>query len=408
MKKQFWLAALLCGEFCLAGWDLSAELSSQLRAFPAQPAYDTQQALDFSAAIRPKFVAQWENRRQTFEVEPFYRWDQADWKRTHFDLSNFSYVKAWDSFELRAGFRKVFWGVTESQHLVDIVNQTDFVEDFRGYTKLGQPMVNPALITEIGNFEFFVMPYFRERTFPGAAGHFRPASLVNTNAVTYQSPNGRWNPDLAFRWSNRMGPVDLGLSHFYGTNRLPTLIPQTSWSGTPEFAPFYPVIQQTGLDMQVTAGALLGKLEMLARGDQGYHQPYFASTVGAEYTFSQVFRTTLDVGVLLEYLYDSRGKAAQIAYEDDFFLGARLTLNDSGDLNFLAGGIFDRTTNNQVFILEASRRFGSAWKVGVKGGYFNINTTTDPLFAFYRDNYIQLEVSHFFIDSNNGARYARA
>lgn len=391
------VTALLCVTARGESYDLSTELALEGRVFPSPPGSSVQRQYDISASIEPKFTMQWENRRQTFEASPFFRYDAADSNRTHFDMANFSYVKAWDHFELRAGIRKVFWGVTESQHLVDIINQSDLVEDFRGYTKLGQPMVNAAAITDFGSFEAFVMPYFRERTFPGPFGHFRPPTVINTNAVTYQSSNGRWNPDLAFRWSDRIGIFDLGISHFYGTNRQPDLIPVINASGTAELDPYYSLIQQTGLDAQMTLGSFLGKLEMITHGDQRYQNAYFASTVGGEYTFPRVFHSTLDVGLLLEYLYDSRGTRASTAYQDDIFLGLRFTLNDSGGLNFLAGEIFDRATNNQIFLLEASRRFGSHWKLSVSGGLFNINNSSDPLYAYYRDSYLQTTLTYFFL-----------
>ena len=47
---------------------------------------------------------------------------------------------------MRLGLRKVYWGVTESQHLVDVINQTEGVENLDGEDKLGQPMLNLALI----------------------------------------------------------------------------------------------------------------------------------------------------------------------------------------------------------------------------------------------------------------------
>ena len=69
--------------------------------------------------------------------------------------------------ELLVGINKVFWGVTESVHLVDIVNQTDLVEDLDQEDKLGQPMVNLALQHDWGLLNIYLLPYFRERTFPG-------------------------------------------------------------------------------------------------------------------------------------------------------------------------------------------------------------------------------------------------
>ena len=58
---------------------------------------------------------------------------------------------------MRVGVGKVFWGVTESRHLVDVVNQSDFVEDLDGEDKLCQPMLALTLKLVWGTFDLFVL-----------------------------------------------------------------------------------------------------------------------------------------------------------------------------------------------------------------------------------------------------------
>ena len=91
-----------------------------------------------------------------------------------------NWLKVFDESELRVGLRKVFWGVTESQHLVDIINQTDLVESLDGEEKLGQPMINYALINDWGTLDLYLLPYFRERTFSGINGRLRSSLYVDT------------------------------------------------------------------------------------------------------------------------------------------------------------------------------------------------------------------------------------
>ena len=50
-------------------------------------------------------------------------------------------MSAMTTGRLLVGAAKVFWGTAESRHLVDIINQTDAVEDIDEEDKLGQPMV---------------------------------------------------------------------------------------------------------------------------------------------------------------------------------------------------------------------------------------------------------------------------
>ena len=60
----------------------------------------------------------------------------------NFDIRELNYLLFGETWEVRLGVDKVFWGTTEFVHLVDIVNQTDLVEDVDGEDKLGQPTVN--------------------------------------------------------------------------------------------------------------------------------------------------------------------------------------------------------------------------------------------------------------------------
>ena len=62
--------------------------------------------------------------------------------------------------EVKAGAVKVFWGVTESQHLVDVINQADLVENIDSEDKLGQPMINLSWGKDWGTLELFVLPYY--------------------------------------------------------------------------------------------------------------------------------------------------------------------------------------------------------------------------------------------------------
>ena len=104
--------------------------------------------------------------------------------------------------------RRVFWGVTESKHVVDIINQTDLTENIDGETKLGQPMVNFALVQSWGTIDVFALLGFRERRFFGP--HSRPGlgiPVAIENPI-YESGAGRRHIDFAVRWSHSLGAWD--------------------------------------------------------------------------------------------------------------------------------------------------------------------------------------------------------
>ena len=76
--------------------------------------------------------------------------------------------------------------------------------------------------------------------------------------------------------------------------------------GAPALVPHYPLVDQGGLDAQLTLGGWLWKFELIGR--DGAAQEFTAATGGFEYTFVGVAGSVIDVGLLTEYLWDDRGK----------------------------------------------------------------------------------------------------
>jgi hypothetical protein len=156
---------LLQGGAAIAGeWDLGGSASVELRAFTQDPAFPNQDdsTLTWSSALEPEFVHEWEAGNDRLTFVPFARWDSHDENRTHADIRTASWLHFGDGWDLVVGLDRVFWGVTESRHLVDIVNQTDAVENVDGEDKLGQPMVNLNIESQWGDISLFALPGFRE------------------------------------------------------------------------------------------------------------------------------------------------------------------------------------------------------------------------------------------------------
>ncbi|MEN8175949.1 MAG: hypothetical protein ABFS23_09315, partial [Pseudomonadota bacterium] len=146
--------------------DWSGNVAAELRWFPNPGAFPDQGDGGISFSAQPEYRHQWADRTRGFTFVPFARWDSMDEERTHADIRELYLLAVEEDWEFRVGIGKVFWGVTETQHLVDIINQTDLVENIDGEEKLGQPMVRVTRVVDNGALDFFVLPYFRERTFP--------------------------------------------------------------------------------------------------------------------------------------------------------------------------------------------------------------------------------------------------
>ncbi|MGE0734108.1 MAG: hypothetical protein AB7G15_14150 [Alphaproteobacteria bacterium] len=336
--------------------------------------------------------------RLTFK--PFYRADFADDSRSHFDVREMLWMKNFDFVEVRFGVGKVYWGVTESVHLVDIINQTDLVEDIDGKTKLGQPMLQLRFARDWGVVDLFYLPYFRERTFPGRAGRLRGPFYVATDRTTYESDLKEWHPDFAVRYSHSIGKFDFGVYYFRGTSRDPSFKLSVNESFETIFTPHYQIINQGGVDAQYTWGNWLFKFEGLVRegfsNRNGKDETYGAFVGGVEYTFNSVFGRRWDIGLLAEVLYDSRGKRATTANENDIFFGARLALNDPEDTRALIGIVQDLRQSSRYIYLESSRRIGDNWRIQAIARVFVTPARDDILYPVRKDSYIQLGVAYRF------------
>ena len=370
--------------------DFEIELGAEYRFFPDDAQFSGQKDNFPSFSILPEYSVAWNKGYESIHAAAFFRIDVDD-SRTHWDIRELYYQKAKGNWEINLGLKKIFWGVTESNHLVDIINQTDAVESFDGEEKLGQPMAQFTWITNtVGTFNFFYLPYHRKRTFPGEKGRLRFSMVIDKDDVTYESGAEEWHQDFAVRWNHYFGAFDIGLSHFYGNGREPLI----NFDASGNLKAFYPVINQTGLDLQVTHEAFLWKWESIYRTSKT--QDFFALTAGLEYTFSNIEGNGLDIGVLGEYLYDERDELALNALQNDMFFGSRIAFNDTQDTSILIGGMLDLESSSKIFSVEASRRIGSSWTAEIEARIFS-NIADSELFLsnFRDDSFFRLSISKY-------------
>lgn len=339
----------------------------------------------------------WESKSGNDSIifKAFSRIDSTDDNRTHNDIREFNWLHYSDAWELRVGIEKVFWGVTESAHLVDIINQTDSVESADGEEKLGQPMVKWSGINDWGVIDVFVLPYFRERTFNGEDTYLGPQIFIDTNNATYESSREEKHTDFAVRYSQSLDIWDVGLSYFSGTSREAILNPSINTQGDVVFTPHYQLITQSGLDVQATIDAWLWKVEAIHQTNNTLD--YSAISGGFEYTLTGVANSSADLGLLTEFHYDDRDSLATTPLQNDIFLGARLTLNDVQDTNLLFGVVQDVDySDSRLAFIEASRRFGSAWVISLDARIYQSKTLADPIYSFDNSDHMTLDVTWFF------------
>jgi hypothetical protein len=374
--------------------DISGSVEMQARTFWHDPQWVGQDDQALQGSIASTTEIRWYNEagNQRASFIPFLRWDATDEERSLADLREAYWAFEGDDYEVLVGANTVFWGVTESVHLVDIINQTDFAGDIDGEDKLGQPMVSLMLQRDWGEITAFVMPYFRERTFTGVDGRFRPPLPVDTDNAVYESSDEENNIDLALRYSHYFGDIDIGLNVFSGTSREPRFVPAADGQS---LLPVYDQIDQFGVDLQYTTDAWLWKLEAIAR--DGYSHSFAAAVGGFEYTMYQVKESSADVGLIFEYQYDGRNEFEPVTIADnDVFVGTRLALNDIQDTAVLAGFSYDTDTGETFVNIEAERRFGDNWFGELRVRAFSGAEQGDTTWWLQQDDYVQLSISRYF------------
>ena len=327
----------------------------------------------------------------------FGRHDHNDAERSNWDIRELYWWQDFNTFQIYAGIRKVFWGVTESVHLVDIINQTDQAENINGDEKLGQPMVQFLLEQDWGTIEAFILPYSRERTFPGEQGRLR-TRLPIVDAPTYQSSDEENHIDLALRWSHYFSIWDFGLSHYSGTARIPAFIPyfeENSNSQPVGLSAYYAQIEQTGWDMQATIDAWLLKAEIVSLYEQDYGRgSLFAG--GIEYSFFAIAGGNSDIGIIAEYQFDDRPSNRATIAQNDLALGVRWALNDidGSELLFIVNKDLDH--DNAFITLEANRRINDDWKLEIQAVAFEGIEEGTPEYDFREDDHLQVEIRRYF------------
>jgi len=374
--------------------EFSGNIAVEALSFSQPGQFPDQMDDNLTLSFEPRWTGDWNDGDDSWSTEFFLRADNKDAGRQHADIRELLWLHLDGDNEWRVGINTMFWGVTESQHLVDVINQIDRVEGIDGEDKLGQPMIHLNRYRDWGVLDFLLLTGFRERTFPAAEGRLRLPLVVDTTAPIYESSDGNKHIDYAIRFSQAYGNLDLGISLFKGTNRDPQFVPGVDSNGQAVLFPVYLQMTQVALDLQLIVEDWTWKLEMIHRDTSP--SAYQALTGGFEYTFYSVFDSDINVGSLAEYSYDSRDEGQRGVFDRDLFVGARFAFNDVQSSELLAGFVVDTEKGSQTFRLEGNRRIGDNWKGTIEVQLFSNIDVNDPLIALANDDYLLLELARYF------------
>ncbi len=377
--------------------DVFAKLDLEYTRFYQSAVLPQQESSIWSSALELELAWQWNGDRDKLIFMPFARLDSQDDARSHADIRELLWTHTDEAFDWRLGVGKTFWGATEFFHLVDTINQTDWVESVTGDAKLGQPMLAAGYQGYYNRLDIWVLPGFRERTFPGRDGRLQFSPVFDRHTTLYASARGQNHVDLALRWALSVNSVDLGVSWFSGTRRDPLLVEklvQNPSTSDPQLVSFYDQQRQLSMDLQWAPGNWLLKFEGLrAEGDNA---DTFGTTAGVEYSLVGFAGTRMDLGLVVEHLHYSRGWQSVNYFHRAVALGARLTLNDSAGSSLLLGHIDSRAEDGAVWTLEYRQRLTPRWSIFMEGVAVTDIGAESALYGLRRDDHFRITLRRFF------------
>lgn len=157
--------------------------------------------------------------------------------------------------------------------------------------------------------------------------------------------------------------------------------------------PRYAVVHQTGLDAQLTLGALLLKAEAIRR-EAG--ATIGAVTTGAEYVVGDIASSGSDVVIFAELTLDERRARAPTGLDRDVFLALRWNPNDAAGTAVTVGGTLDLTSGAHVVRVDGSRRWSASWRVVGEVHLIGGQRPSELGYMMRRDSFVRAAIARHF------------
>lgn len=349
--------------------DWSHTVAMEGRFFKEKGQFDQEQ-ISSSLSLESSYTHRWNKGRSLLQFTPFFRIDQHDGQRSHWDLREWYWAKRGQGSMIKVGVVQHHWGITEFQPVVNVLNQLDLVEGRSG-AALGQPTVQWRFNRTSGQWDFYLLSVNRQRTYPGTEGRLRLPVAVDTENPNYHFGN-QAGLDWAVRWKKSFADLTVALSHFEGMNREPQLFFNFDFN-QPRLVPNYRMMKQNGMELEWLWNYWSFKLEAIDR--YGDTENIEQAKAGVEHTWGAVFGTDMDITGLVEYFWDSREGLTPTFIDHDFLFASRIAFNDLANTQFTLGYLWDDQTKERAATLTFSRAVASDFELRLKA---RVVFETDP------------------------------
>jgi len=294
-----------------------------------------------------------------------------------------------------------FWGALEARNIVDGFNPTDFRSGLFENDKMGVWNAAWTHYTETGSFSLIVKTDEQDQPMgkPPYVYYFFPSYVTYDSAL--KTEESRYRPSVYLRYSGSTEteyPLDYAVivQHGYDSQRyfLPG-DPVITTTGLLSYTYTVPLTEHAYLVNKVmtydtlVAGNALFKLEALYTDviKDAHVSDYYHVAGGVEYTLPQVYNDT-DLGLLAEYYRygtTEKGKLTDLelfeVFQNDLFLGLRVSLNDVNSASLVGGAILDMEYNEQSYYAEYETRLFERFKLNLDYRYIEPSKHTVTAFS---------------------------
>lgn len=370
-------------------WQLKGHAALGARLY-SSPHEATKESHRLAVRLAPEW--RWADGGTSMVFSPALYLEGANNGRTRVDVNELYLSTRLGDTTVKAGLSRLFWGVTESRHLVDVVNPPDLAHHYAAEQRLSTAMLHVAHPTPVGRLEVLLLPWERDPKYPGTAG--RPRTDLPIHPAV-EHPNGT-PPAFAARLAISQGGFDSHVYFFRGLDRETVLAARTQPMAAPtELTATRRLIRQWGADLQVPVGNFLAKAELTYRS--GYSRNFFSGVAGGEYALSGINGSVVDVSLLGEYQFDLRPADAPLTtLERAVYAGVRVALNDPASTEFKFGVVAETTTGARIWRGDASRRIAKNWTVEGTLHVFDNARKSPSLMDYRKDSYVEVLAKYHF------------
>jgi hypothetical protein len=154
----------------------------------------------------------------------------------------------------------------------------------------------------------------------------------------------------------------------------------------------YPIIHQTGAQLQLLVGTGLLKLD-IAHVKPRQRASFTGFTLGGEWPMAL---GAADLTVLAEFTYDQRGVQAPTGLDRDLLLAARWNPNNAAGTDATASTMIDVQSGAQTLRAKFSRRLSATWRWTADAHILARQQQGDFSYWLRRDSFVQVAIARFF------------